>query len=193
METGYELSTLLDQLEGLIEASLRKIEEQASVDTLKQFKIIDDAVAQLQAAKTPVPEAMLKIHEELQSKAGDAAATAESLSVAHRRLEGLLDRTRPVASKGSRKVAQPTPRAGGLQIPQLKEAIVEALTALGGTATRSDVFSHIEERLQYDFTPEDLQIVPGGLSRWKTRCSQARRDMIRSGVLEDCQGLWALR
>lgn len=199
---SLQLTELLDQLERVIDHSLQKNEQQDSMDILNQFKVIDDALAQLRATKTPIPVAMQQIHEDLQRRAEGAAATADALASAHKRLRGLIDKTGNLAgaalSRNEPRQVEPSrngsrkSKSGGMKIPQLMDEIVDALHFLGGTATRGDVFARLEDRLQYDFTPEDTEIVPGGLSRWKTRSTQARRNLIRKGELEDCQGIWAL-
>ena len=186
-----QVTDLLDHLEHTVDRYLQTIEEQSGGDALQQLKIIEDALGKFRAKNTPVPAAMEKIHADLLSKAGDALAAADSLAAIRERLGEMMARLNGVVAT-KRAPRQSTSRAGGLRVPQFKVAIVEALEHLGGSATRSQVFDLLHDRLQYDFEDVDREIVPGDLPRWKQRTAQARRELVREGVLEDVQGVWTL-
>jgi Mrr N-terminal domain len=67
--------------------------------------------------------------------------------------------------------------------------LLQALVALGGEATLSDLEEKVEPILTSVLNPGEMMVMSGGKLSWKKAVSRARRHMVKEGFLEDHSGL----
>jgi hypothetical protein len=108
------------------------------------------------------------------------------------RSEGKSHKESTPRQRRSRSSSQPvTPMSA------LRECIIQALTEFGGSARRSNVLDRMEEMLEGQLTPRDLQTRQDGIRSivvWKNNACWQRQAMVDEGILRNDSkfGYWEL-
>ena len=97
---------------------------------------------------------------------------------------GTWELERSVTTSGAEKVSSSV----------FREAVVEALRDLGGSARAKDVVDRVGEVLADELGPLDTQVTATGEPRWRNAARAQRQYLIQEGLLRDDSpnGLWEL-
>lgn len=167
-----------------------------------QLRAIARSVADLERQGVPVPDVLRAEKTRLAAalevtpdNRDTLELLAEGLEAVAKEIKSLVWRNRPAAVERTRRSAvsyQKTSRE------TLRRVILEVLGANGGHATPTDMFAAIEERMQGQFLPGDLEIKQrkDGWScpAWQENIYRERKSMVDDGLLrrDSPRGVWEL-
>lgn len=183
MDARNQQQDLLQQLDQVVDRLLETLDHDSSRETLHQLNAMEEAIANLTASGTTVPASMRMLRQELEQKASHAQ---DNLGRMIERLQDVLERTRAIAADSRPRKSRRRP--GEISKAQFREAIMDALSELNGTATRADIVQLLQERLEPDFGPEDVELTSAGRARWLSRLFKAKRQLVREGLVEEHEG-----
>lgn len=99
-----------------------------------------------------------------------------------------------VGGEGTSASSKPPNPSSQLHTKDYEAPIVAALTRLGGGARRREIVAAVREELAAQMSGVDLEPVPSGMTRWQTRLSKARTNLLKRGLLRtgSPRGFWEL-
>ena len=174
-------------------------EEVSVAEQEAQLRAIAKAVEQLEKAGVTVPDplraektrlaASLAMHTDAKQALGQLADEFQDI------LQDLRERLGQKAATPEAK-----PRGKHSKSPKTEKAvwrklIIEALTQLGGSAHKNDLYQKITRNYEDKFLPRDFEYLPDGKRiAWKNYCDWEGTLMRKEGLLkaDSPRGVWEL-
>jgi len=196
-EARQAASEYVQRLRELIEDAHQLTADPGIEIKVKQLEAIQKTIQRMEKGGLPIPDDLRHLRMNL------AAETAKRDS-AVRLLSSIRDELAPLLPLVGLKVARRSSARGsyGARLPPgrltpgsiLREAIIEALTQMGGSGHPRDIRDRVYESLKERFTAADLSTTKSGDVRWRNRCHWERFHMIQEGLLrgDSPRGVWEL-
>jgi hypothetical protein len=171
-----------------------------------QLRAVAKAIEQLEKQQVPVPDSLRQMKMTLVAEIGQHAQFNRQLMVLGEGLAEVLEAiesatVKPRLEGKSQKESTPRQRRSRnssepvTPMSVLREYILQALKEFGGSARRSHVLNRIEEMLEGQLTPRDLETRDNGREIiWKNNACWERQAMVDEGILRNDSkfGYWEL-
>ena len=190
---------LVKELTELIELAREVAEDEEARQKHEQLVAIGQTVAQLEKRGIPVPEDLRRLKGELAAGLSDYEQSSEALAYLRNQLPPVV-RTLGItlgetARRPRRRKAEGASPRGDTTPPEvLRGWVVDAIAALGGSGTPSDVRQWIEQQHGQDLLPGDRERTARGEPVLHARLHWQRLKMIHAGQLkaDTAPGVWEL-
>lgn len=192
------------QLLFLCREVVARLEERRSNDATAametQLREIARTIDRLTQQKVPVPEVLRAEKTRLAAALGACTEAAQPLKLLRDGLEELLQKLnagppRPLEATVSKKSSASHSKSPKTHRTILRKLIIEELSALGGSASKGELYTRIEKKYEGKFLPGDFEYLPDGKRiAWKNYCDWEGTLLRKEGLLKSNspRGLWEL-
>lgn len=192
---------LVRELGELIELVREAADNAEAKQRHEQLLAIGRTVEELERKGIPVPDDLRRLKTELAAGLSQYEETSETLAYLKAHLPSLLEplglSLRQTRGRSRTREAQGRPPSGdATPMAVLRSWIVEALAALGGSGSPSEIRRWIEKEHEQDLLPGDREHTLDGAVRLVTRLSWQGYNMRQRGALKSTsdspRGIWEL-